>query len=201
MWLFHQLSAALTARALRRLHVTSHDFALPNQGVIPLLATRGLCIRGVVSVNWIWTSYTVLSGAHDILAIMFVSLLGWDGPEEWPPLFGSAIEAYSLRSFWGNFWHHLHSRSCEVLMPPFLRVTSARRRRKHTALEMRFFLCNYGVCLLETVRNRSVGEFVRLDRKLTRPAGYVWVLFVFVCLVPGWKYPVIVETALNARER
>jgi hypothetical protein len=51
MWLLHQLLAALTARALQRIQVTSHDFTLPNQGVIPLLATRDLCIRGVVSVN------------------------------------------------------------------------------------------------------------------------------------------------------
>jgi hypothetical protein len=66
---------------------------------------------------------------------------------------------------------------------------------------MRFFLCNYGVCLMETVGYRAVGGFMRFDRQLTRAAGYVWVLSVFVCLVPGWRYPVIVETALNARER
>ncbi|PTB77091.1 hypothetical protein M440DRAFT_1332186 [Trichoderma longibrachiatum ATCC 18648] len=234
MWLFHQLSAALTTRALRSLHVTSHDFALPNQGIIPRLAARGLSIRGVVSVHWIWTSYTVLSGAHDILAIMFVSLLGWDGPEEWPPLFGSAVEAYSLRRFWSKFWHQLHSRTCEPLMPPFLRARSQRRRKKHdflrnslralwifclsamfhalsnwvtfrkgyAALELRFFLCNFGVCLLETVGERAMGGFMKpAHRKLTRPAGYAWVLFVFVCLVPGWKYPVMVEKALNALER
>ncbi|EGR44867.1 uncharacterized protein TRIREDRAFT_69569, partial [Trichoderma reesei QM6a] len=165
----------------------------------------------------VWASYTALSGAHDVLAAMFVSLLAWDRPEEWPPLFGSVVEAYSLRRFWGNFWHHLHSRTCERLTPPFLRVTAlwafclsamchalsnwVTFRNGYTALEMRFFLCNYGVCLMETVGYRAVGGFMRFDRQLTRAAGYVWVLSVFVCLVPGWRYPVIVETALNARER
>ncbi|OBT74656.1 hypothetical protein VF21_07014 [Pseudogymnoascus sp. 05NY08] len=61
-----------------------------------------------MSVQWIWSSYVVLTLSHDILAIFFVTLLRWDQPSQWPALFGSIAEAYSLRRFWGVFWHLLH---------------------------------------------------------------------------------------------
>ncbi|GFG23257.1 hypothetical protein IFM61606_03134 [Aspergillus udagawae] len=32
---------------------------------------------------------------------------GLDTPEEWPPLFGRAREAYTLRNFWGTYWHQV----------------------------------------------------------------------------------------------
>lgn len=39
---------------------------------------------------------------------------------QWPALFGSIAEAYSLRRFWGVFWHRLHVAVFEAYMPSFL---------------------------------------------------------------------------------
>jgi hypothetical protein len=36
-----------------------------------------------------------------------VGVLRLDSPEEWPSMFGSPLEAYSLRRYWGKFWHRL----------------------------------------------------------------------------------------------
>ncbi|RHZ58543.1 hypothetical protein CDV55_101321 [Aspergillus turcosus] len=33
--------------------------------------------------------------------------IGLDSPEDWPPLFGRAKEAYTLRNFWGTYWHQM----------------------------------------------------------------------------------------------
>ncbi|KAJ6144096.1 toxin biosynthesis protein Tri7-like protein [Penicillium chermesinum] len=31
--------------------------------------------------------------------------LGISEPANWPPMFGSSFEAYSIRNFWGKYWH------------------------------------------------------------------------------------------------
>ena len=41
-----------------------------------------------------------------------------DRPEEWPPLFGSISEAYTLRRFWGVFWHKLDLGIFKMYTPP-----------------------------------------------------------------------------------
>ncbi|KAH1304730.1 hypothetical protein KXW91_003119 [Aspergillus fumigatus] len=33
--------------------------------------------------------------------------VGLDAPEDWPPLFGRANQAYTLRNFWGTYWHQM----------------------------------------------------------------------------------------------
>ncbi|PKX90203.1 acetyltransferase spyB [Aspergillus novofumigatus IBT 16806] len=33
--------------------------------------------------------------------------IGLDAPEDWPPLFGRAKQAYTLRNFWGTYWHQM----------------------------------------------------------------------------------------------
>jgi hypothetical protein len=223
VWLMYHLFTELTVRVLRGLNASIWDFTLPNQGILPRMSSRDLCIRGIMSVNWIWSSYAILSGAHDLLAIIFVSLLGWDRPDEWPSLFGNPVEVYSLRRFWGIFWHQLHTKLYESFIPPFLqnahtsqsqRLEFVRKslrafwifflsaschafanwvifRNAYVIPEMRFFFINYALCLTETVGNRTVGKIIEPGWWSTRVIGYVWVLFVFICLVPGWRYPLM----------
>lgn len=54
----------------------------------------------------------MLNTCHVLLSIFFVSILRIDTPEEWPPLFGSPLEAYSIRRFWVKFWHRMTVPSC-----------------------------------------------------------------------------------------
>jgi Membrane bound O-acyl transferase family len=39
--------------------------------------------------------------------VLFVAVLRLDSPDEWLPLFGDPREAYTLRRFWGVFWHQI----------------------------------------------------------------------------------------------
>jgi hypothetical protein len=64
-----------------------------------------------MAVNWIWIAYLMLEICHSIFAIIFVVILRLDTPESWPPLFGSPLEAWTIRRFWGKFWHKLSARS------------------------------------------------------------------------------------------
>jgi hypothetical protein len=54
--------------------------------------------------------YLMLSAYHDFFAIVFL-VVGLDRSWEWPPLFGQVSQAYSMRRFWGVFWHKLIYRS------------------------------------------------------------------------------------------
>lgn len=80
---------------------------LPLFGTREPVTTRETSIRIVFTVRWIWLCFVDVDAAHTFLSIVFVSILRLDTPEEWPPMFGSPLEAYSLRRYWGRFWHRL----------------------------------------------------------------------------------------------
>ncbi|KAI4759394.1 hypothetical protein E4T52_07628 [Aureobasidium sp. EXF-3400] len=71
------------------------------------ITTRETLIRTVFTIRWIWLNFVDVDAAHTFLSIVFVGILRLDMPEEWPPMFGSPLEAYSLRRYWGRFWHRL----------------------------------------------------------------------------------------------
>ena len=85
---------------------------LPSDGSVihPAFTTRQLIIRVYHVLERVFPDYLILSSYHDILAILAV-LTGLDEPSEWPPLFGSLTQAYSVRRYWSCFWHHLIYRS------------------------------------------------------------------------------------------
>lgn len=66
-----------------------------------------VCFRLLLPLTWVWTNYHCLECFHDILAIIFVCIFRTDEPEEWPALYGDIFEAYSVKRFWGVFWHRL----------------------------------------------------------------------------------------------
>lgn len=63
-------------------------------------------IRLFFIFHFIWTAYSELEFVHHAHAFIAVGI-GYDDPEDWPPLYGSVKETYSLRRFWGRFWHRL----------------------------------------------------------------------------------------------
>lgn len=61
-------------------------------------------IRGALVFHFIWLAWAFFTGAHDVLALLFVGC-GIDEPEDWPPLYGNPKEMYTMRRFWGKFWY------------------------------------------------------------------------------------------------
>ena len=85
------------------------DFSPSKQTYFRRLHTvtlRETIIRGSLVFHFVWTAWAIFTGLHDILAFAFVGL-GLDNPEDWPPLYGSVIQTYSMRRFWSQFWHRL----------------------------------------------------------------------------------------------
>jgi hypothetical protein len=54
-----------------------------------------------VATWWLYDQY------HSVVAIFFVNITRLDEPDEWRmSVFGSPVEAWTVRRFWGKFWHN-----------------------------------------------------------------------------------------------
>lgn len=71
------------------------------------ITLREVYMRAVFAVLWAAPTYVMIDAAHAALSLLFVVVLRADRPEEWPPVYGDIREAYTLRGFWGKFWHRL----------------------------------------------------------------------------------------------
>ncbi|OGM40168.1 hypothetical protein ABOM_011676 [Aspergillus bombycis] len=47
-------------------------------------------------------------GFYNLFALIG-NVLGLSAPKDWPPFYGSPLEAYSLRRFWSRFWHQINT--------------------------------------------------------------------------------------------
>lgn len=62
--------------------------------------------RAIVTLGqWIGL-YTVTTWIHSTVAVTTVAI-GAYPPEAWPPLYGNILDLWSLRKFWGLFWHQM----------------------------------------------------------------------------------------------
>lgn len=73
----------------------------------PPISLREILMRAVWAVYWAWSTFAFLDGIHSALSIICVSVIGFDQPENWPPLFGTLAQAYTINRFWSRFWHGL----------------------------------------------------------------------------------------------
>lgn len=127
----------------------------------PPISSREVHIRLFVSVYWIWIAYLMLDLCHVLLSILFVVILRLDAPEEWPSLFGSPLQAYSVRRFWARFWHRLTVPCCastgRQITRSWLRIQPNSRAEKTFLAFWTFFLS--GLC--HAVADWQAGEFCR----------------------------------------
>lgn len=228
------VSELVITRTLGPLPLGVYSFAPVKQVLLP--GTRwgpyntraDLVLRAVTCTHWMWSTYWPLAAAYHACAALFVSALGWDAAEDWctAPVFGSPWEAYTLRRFWGVFWHKL-------LLAPFTAYTLRALPRELRALwifvlsaachalanwvlyrracvasELRFFVSNWAVCLLETKlgldggkpasrgdcdgggdEDEGSGVVIASWGRRVAGLGFVWAFFF--CVVPAWQYPVV----------
>lgn len=64
------------------------------------MGLKELCVRTVLQILFtLWTKFT-LSFLYDSVSLVAVGF-SLSAPEDWPPLFGSISEAWTMRRFWG----------------------------------------------------------------------------------------------------
>ncbi|KAI0179151.1 membrane bound O-acyl transferase family-domain-containing protein [Hypoxylon sp. FL1284] len=108
----------LVARIRAHLTATSTllDFTPDQEPILRRLIERDeddpvsqhqLVLRVFMSMSWIWANVLILESYHAVLSLLFVVVLRFDDPEDWPPLFGNLTEAWTVKRFWGRYWHRI----------------------------------------------------------------------------------------------
>ncbi|KAF4223937.1 hypothetical protein CNMCM6457_010045 [Aspergillus fumigatiaffinis] len=77
----------------------------PN-GLPPATLQDVLIHLGVAFLGWGPIGSWFIDVHYHVLAVASVGL-GVSSPHQWPALFGSITETYTLRGFWGRFWHQV----------------------------------------------------------------------------------------------
>ncbi|MCJ1344594.1 hypothetical protein MMC31_002797 [Peltigera leucophlebia] len=188
---------------------------------IHTVTLRETIIRFGAVFHFVWSAWAVFTGAHDILAFLFVGI-GLDEPDDWPPLYGSPGQMYTIRRFWGKFWHRLVRRT--YLSWGALFSQKLLRLRRHSTLD-RFvtsftvfflsgvvhalvtwqigFSCGYSediawFCLNfaalmaeEGVQWLIIRLFGTWNGNVSKIAGFLWVFAFFFWSLPKTEYPKI----------
>lgn len=164
-------------------NVTMGDFRPSREWIIPRvlggqLTAHELAIRAHISLSWVFDTYAQLTILHSVIGVIFVAFLQFDEPQEWPSLFGSPLEAYTVRRFWGRFWHRLVSpiavawASAMASYIPSLRGKNSQLRKPFIA----FF-----VFTVSGLAHVLVGWRLG-DEALERDLHFFWANFVVVTL-------------------
>ncbi|KAK5049497.1 hypothetical protein LTR84_004426 [Exophiala bonariae] len=98
----NDLTPAKASILRRLLHpIISRSVAAP-------VSAREVMLRLWFTVTALWTPVILLDALHAAIAIFFIYIVRVDTPEDWPDLFGSPSEAYTIGRFWMSVWHRLH---------------------------------------------------------------------------------------------
>ncbi|OBS24845.1 hypothetical protein FPOA_05382 [Fusarium poae] len=62
----------------------------------------GRCFVGIIA--WVIPGRVSIDLPYRAISLVSV-LFGFTSPQQWPPLFGSIWDAYTIRGFWSTFWH------------------------------------------------------------------------------------------------
>ncbi|RBR25323.1 uncharacterized protein FIESC28_01932 [Fusarium coffeatum] len=163
---------------------------------------------------WLNT-FCVIHLVNSIFCLSYL-ILGLYPVEMLPPIWGRLSEAYTIRRFWGNFWHqtlrrHLTSIS-DFLAHRILHVPRGSVIARYCKLLISFFISG----ALHYPADRALGISVQESdaipyfvitalaimcedgvqhisegwgSKRRKYLGYLWVAMYMYCMTPSWGYP------------
>ncbi|KAF8800800.1 hypothetical protein BYT27DRAFT_7262640 [Phlegmacium glaucopus] len=78
----------------------------------PCFATGG---PSLTAFGWLWrsTAWLYVSSTHSMMSMFYIAYsiisvaVGISEPRDWPHLFGSPLDSYTVRNCWGRVWHQL----------------------------------------------------------------------------------------------
>lgn len=86
--------------------VTPDKDSMISQLLAGTFGLRELWIRAAIVLSGHSGSALVINTAHCVFSVLAVSILG-SPMADWPPLFGSIFDAYSVRRYYSHFWHKM----------------------------------------------------------------------------------------------
>ncbi|KAG5735390.1 hypothetical protein E4T56_gene11107 [Termitomyces sp. T112] len=96
---------------------THAEFFLQGTSAFPS-GLHGHILHFVCQLSWVACAYAGLKLLYTITSLTCVSIgspLLAGSPEQWPDMFGSWSDAYTVRRTWGRVWHQSLSRYCSTL--------------------------------------------------------------------------------------
>jgi hypothetical protein len=219
----------IAKQAIKELLFSSHQYLfspLRSSDILPSkqilfrrlsnISPRELVIRAglVLYHNWFsWSEYTFW---YNTLAMFFVGA-GLSTPNDWPSLFGSVFQAYSLRRYWSRFWHRLAYRTYvgysklaakilrigpdsalySVWISLFVFLLSGAVHAVVLASsgyvcgyweEIHWFLLNFAGILVEQVVCHMAGE-VMTNSRYAKVIGFAWVFMFQFWSLPRVQFP------------
>ncbi|KAF7164739.1 hypothetical protein CNMCM6106_001151 [Aspergillus hiratsukae] len=90
-----------------RLFGPGREYLVLRPDSLPPATLQDVLIHlGVAFLGWGPIGSWFIVVHYRVLAVVSVGL-GISSPHQWPGLFGSILETYTLRGFWGRFWHQV----------------------------------------------------------------------------------------------
>ncbi|KAL7927026.1 hypothetical protein ACQKWADRAFT_308946 [Trichoderma austrokoningii] len=166
--------------------------------------------RVITTIVFLINAALGVIGVYNLLAI--AAVLCGDQPQSWPPIWqGWPSQAYSVRRFWGNYYHQglrkaltgpadwlidsamprgtLISRYSRLALAFFLSAMLHHQAERSETGQLIFFSSQaLGIILEDAVHKLYSFSPIQLPRSIECALGYLWVLVWLVCLVPYWSY-------------
>ncbi|KAF4764707.1 hypothetical protein HAV15_001541 [Penicillium sp. str.  len=126
-------------------------------------------------ITWLVVSRLLLSFYYRVASIIFVSL--GDSPSNSPPLIGRMADIYTLRNFWGKFWHQLLrlplTSTSNFLARDVLGLPRSSFVERYTNVFIVFFFSGLTHAILDSLRNVSPWDFWTMSFFLSFVIGYM----------------------------
>ncbi|OAP58921.1 hypothetical protein AYL99_06218 [Fonsecaea erecta] len=91
------------------LHILITDYARPREHLLRRLSQvsgREVVVRVYTAFKEHFRNYLLMSLGHSSTSLVGVFLFQ-DDPADWPPLYGSLKDAYTVRRYYSHFWHRV----------------------------------------------------------------------------------------------
>ncbi|KAK1595396.1 membrane bound O-acyl transferase family-domain-containing protein [Colletotrichum navitas] len=195
-------------------------YSVPKQTLgldILELSWQDLGVRLTSTVFFYATIYCVLVLQYNLVSLPVV-LTGLSSPSSWPPLFGSPLDAYSLRRFWGLYWHQTLRKwltgHADAISDKLLGIPRGTKMSVYTRLSLTFLLSGIfhvtsdlgmGIpsseagsfttfllqpvgIMMEDLFLGTLGKVILLPKVVKRLLGFLWVLAFLSYSTPTWFY-------------
>ncbi|RHZ70282.1 hypothetical protein CDV55_101067 [Aspergillus turcosus] len=183
---------------------------------------RRVIIQMLFTISFGLVTRAAILGMYNLLAMFFVALGAYE-PVDWPPIFGSMGDMYSLTRVWGIAWHQilrkLVTSNADFLLFDLLQLPQgiiAKSLRLsmafstsglvHFLMDLGFgvspdqsgalwFFCLQipGIALENLVWWTCHGMIKQMSYRWRQAIGYIWVSIFFLWVTPVWLNPIILR--------
>ncbi|GFF58371.1 hypothetical protein IFM46972_11086 [Aspergillus udagawae] len=174
------------------------------------------------TISFGFVTRAAILGMYNLLAMFFIALGAYE-PVDWPPIFGSLSDMYSLTRVWGIAWHQilrkLVTSNADFLLFDFLRLPQGILARSlrlimafatsalvHFLMDLGFgvsldksgalwFFCLQipGIVVEDLVWWTCHGMIRGMSYRWRKAIGYAWVGLFFLWVTPVWLNPIILR--------